>query len=528
MPRVTLNGRVMEVREGATLLEAAGNAGIGIPTLCHLQGLEPFTSCMICAVKDMTTGRLLPACSTPAVEGMVVETDSAEVRLHRKRVLELLMGEHAGDCEAPCQMTCPARMEIPVMLRQIAEGRIQEALVTVREAIALPGVVGHICPAPCEKGCRRGRHDAPVSICVMERCVAAGAAGVADTPAVAGSGRRVAIVGAGPAGLAAAYYLAKAGHGCTIFDEQAAPGGALRYQVPATALPPEVLERDVEVIRRLGVEFKMNTRIEPGAGLDRLRTAYDAVVLAPGRGSGALSAWGLVATERGLTVAGGTFRSSDPMIFAGGEAVHAGKLAVRAMAHGRSMACAINQFLSGVPVTGEAGSFQSRLGRLRDTELAECVRDAEPAPRLAAPRAPASLIVPEAAAQEGRRCLHCDCRRVKSCRLRDYATEYNVDHSSLKTDGRLTVSVAVSTPVAGSACGDRVVYEAGKCIKCGICVRIAATAEDGLGLAFTGRGFGTVMAAPFNATLAAGMGEKAGECIRHCPTGALAWEHAKS
>jgi NADH dehydrogenase/NADH:ubiquinone oxidoreductase subunit G len=72
-----------------------------------------------------------------------------------------------------------------------------------------------------------------------------------------------------------------------------------------------------------------------------------------------------------------------------------------------------------------------------------------------------------------------------------------------------------------------VVYEAGKCIKCGICVRIAATAEDGLGLAFTGRGFGTVMAAPFNATLAAGMGEKAGECIRHCPTGALAWEHAK-
>lgn len=526
MPHVTLNGRVVEVREGATLLEAASMSGISIPTLCHLQGLVPFTSCMVCAVKDVRTGRLLPACSTPAVEGMAVETDSDEVRLHRRRVLELLMSEHAGDCEAPCRMTCPARMEIPVMLRQIAEGKIQEALVTVREAIALPGVVGHICPAPCEKGCRRGRHDAPVSICLMERFVAAGTDVEGDPPAVAGTGRRVAIVGAGPAGLAAAYYLARSGHACTIFDEQAAPGGPLRYQIPATALPLEVLERDVEVIRRLGVEFKMNTRIEPGAGLTALKTAYDAVVLAPGKGGGPLSAWGLAATERGFAVEGGTFRSSDPMIFTGGDAVHAGKLAVRAMAHGRIMAGAINQYLSGAPVTGEAGSFQSRLGRLRETELAEYVRDADPAPRLAAPRDPSELIVPGAAAQEARRCLRCDCRRAKSCRLRDYATEYNVDHSSLKTDGRLTVSVAVSTPVAGSAGGDRVVYEAGKCIKCGICVRIAATAEDGLGLAFVGRGFGTVMAAPFNATLAAGMGEKAGECIRHCPTGALAWERS--
>ena len=517
MPRLMIDGHSVVVNEGTTLLEAAAGMGIRIPTLCHLQGSEPFTSCMICAVKDTASGRLLPACSAPATDGMVVETHSEEVRRHRKQVLELMMGEHAGDCEAPCRVTCPARMDIPLMLRQIAAGDLPGALATARAAIAMPGVVGHVCVAPCEKACRRGRHDAPVSICLMER-IADAQAGI-EPALVRGksSGKRVAVIGAGPAGLASAYYLALAGHACTIFDDHEEPGGQLRYRTSNAILPFAALDREVAVIRQLGVEFQMKTRIEPSIGLERLKATFDAVVLTPGKfATQSLAVWGLASDDRGFKVEGATLRSSDPKVFAGGEAVHPGRMAVRAMAHGRLMACAIDQWVSGASVTGEPGLFNSRLGRLHEEELAELVKEAVPAGRMSQPVTMDSTISSDAAGTESRRCLHCDCRCSKDCRLRDIAGEYEVDHSHITMEGRLEFSMNTTHP--------EIVFEPGKCIKCGICVRIATTAKEGTGLAFIGRGYGTVVGVPFNDSLVTALGEKAGECVRDCPTGALAWK----
>ncbi|MBM4155717.1 MAG: 2Fe-2S iron-sulfur cluster binding domain-containing protein, partial [Lentisphaerae bacterium] len=115
--RLVVEGRPVEVDDGATLIDAAALAGFDIPTLCHRGGLPHHTSCMVCAVLDRRTGRLLPACSFPAADGMDIDISGETVRRARRRVLALLLSEHVGDCEAPCHRTCPARLRIPHMLR---------------------------------------------------------------------------------------------------------------------------------------------------------------------------------------------------------------------------------------------------------------------------------------------------------------------------------------------------------------------------------------------------------------------------
>jgi predicted molibdopterin-dependent oxidoreductase YjgC len=153
--KLTINSKSVVVDKGSTVLEAAEAAGISIPTMCRLKGYAHMTSCMVCVVKEMGSGRLLPSCTAPAAEGMVIETDNEEVHHARRTALNLLLSEHVGDCEAPCRLTCPAHMNIPLMIRQIKAGEIRDAIETVKEDIALPAVLGRICPAPCEKGCRR-------------------------------------------------------------------------------------------------------------------------------------------------------------------------------------------------------------------------------------------------------------------------------------------------------------------------------------------------------------------------------------
>jgi len=123
MPVLTINGLVVDAAEGATVLDAAASVSIAIPTLCHAMGYEPETSCMLCVVKDLKTGQLIPACAARAAQGMKIDTDCEEVRAARCDVLNLLLSEHVGDCEAPCTRICPAHLDIPRMLREIRRGR---------------------------------------------------------------------------------------------------------------------------------------------------------------------------------------------------------------------------------------------------------------------------------------------------------------------------------------------------------------------------------------------------------------------
>ena len=207
MPKLTIDNREVEVPGGATILDAAEKLGIDIPTMCFMKGCQPSTSCMVCVVKVEGRAVLLPACGTLAEEGMRVVSDCEEVHEARKTALELLLSDHVGDCLGPCHVICPAEMNIPLMIRQIAAGQMRDAIETVKNDIALPAVLGRICPKPCERGCRRAAIDDAVSICLLKRYVAdvdLESAKPYSPVCESKQNKRVAVIGAGPAGLAAA------------------------------------------------------------------------------------------------------------------------------------------------------------------------------------------------------------------------------------------------------------------------------------------------------------------------------------
>src|SRR5208282_2751597 len=264
MPHITFDQRYVDMPVGSTILAAAERLGIQIPTLCYSRQCDPSTSCLVCLVKLLPSGRLVPACATPVAEGMQVESETAEIHAVRRSTLELLLSDHLGDCVAPCSFGCPAQMNIPQMLRQIVAGDLREALITVKADIALPAVLGRICPAPCEKVCRRGSLDGSIAICELKRIVADVDLSSAEPylpPCRPASGKRIGIVGGGPAGLAAAYYLAQGGHDCTIFDDTGTLGGMFAREIPVEKLPRDVLQREIDQILRLGIATRLNTRV---------------------------------------------------------------------------------------------------------------------------------------------------------------------------------------------------------------------------------------------------------------------------
>ncbi len=172
MIHLKINSQAITVPVGTSVLNAAKSIGVDIPTMCFLQGNSNHPSCMVCIVKDVRSGTLFPSCAMPVEPEMDIITNDDDVRNARKDALELLLSDHVGDCEAPCRTACPAFMDIPQMNRLIAQGKHLDALRVVKEEIALPFILGHICSAPCEKVCRRKQVDNPVSICLLKRFTA--------------------------------------------------------------------------------------------------------------------------------------------------------------------------------------------------------------------------------------------------------------------------------------------------------------------------------------------------------------------
>jgi NADPH-dependent 2,4-dienoyl-CoA reductase/sulfur reductase-like enzyme len=517
LPKLTIDGRDVEVPEGATLLGAARALGIDVPTLCFVEGRAPSTSCMACLVK--VGGKLVPSCATAARDGLAVESETDEVRDARRAAIELLLSDHAGDCIAPCQLTCPARMDIPLMTRLIAAGRMRKALVTIKETIAFPAVLGRVCPAPCEKACRRGRVDAPVSICLLKRRaadadLASGEPWLPDRKPA--TDKRVAVVGAGPAGLACAYALALEGHAVTVFDDRDAPGGELAKTIEDGRLPRNVLDAEAATIEKLGVEFRMGSRVgRDVAAIDLVRD-WNAVVLACGEVTDALrealvKPLGLEETKAGVRVGKGSFATGKVGVFAAGGIVRRSRMAVRALAEGRAAAASAHAYVSGAEVVAPARPFTSRLGKASEAELAELAKGADAGARIEP--SGSDGFSPDEATREAGRCLHCDCRKPIDCRLRRYADALGADAKRFAGERR---ALEVHDRHAD------VIYEPGKCISCGICVRIAEDAREELGLTFIGRGFTVKVGVPFGGTVAEGLARTARECASACPTGALA------
>ncbi len=304
--QITINGKKLDVPAGITILDAAAQIGCEIPTLCRDKEHDrPFTSCYICLAQVEGMGRMVPACGTNVRDGMVVDVDNDEVRKARKTGLELLLSDHNADCKAPCHKGCPAHADVQGYVGAIAAEDFETSMEILRKKIPLPGSLGRVCPHPCEEDCRRQLLEAPISIRNLKRWVADwemkhGAIMPETKPF---SGKRVAIVGGGPAGLTAAYYLRIAGHGSVIFDQMPALGGMLRYGIPEYRLPKKVLDWEIEQIIGMG---EVEARCEQSLGTDftipQLENEYDAVILAIG-------AW----KAKGLRVDG----EDHPRVFGG-------------------------------------------------------------------------------------------------------------------------------------------------------------------------------------------------------------------
>jgi len=182
----------------------------------------------------------------------------------------------------PCNNACPAGVDARGYIRLIQDKRYDEALELVREKIPLPGVVGRVCHHPCEEKCYRGKLDAPVSICTLKRFIADCVAEKHHTTPSKIQNKKngkVAIIGSGPAGLSAAYKLAKIGYSVTIFEALPVEGGMLRVGIPDYRLPKNVLKNEIDAIKALGVEIKLNTPVKDTIAL---KEQYNAVFIAAG------------------------------------------------------------------------------------------------------------------------------------------------------------------------------------------------------------------------------------------------------
>lgn len=531
-------------KEGISLLEAAIINGFEVPSMCNNGELAHFTSCMVCLVKDRSTGRLLPSCSVKVQAGMDVITNDDELKEARKTALELLLSEHVGDCEAPCRIACPAFMNIPLMNRLIATAQTTKALEVVMKDIALPGVLGRICPAPCEGACKRKPIDKAVSICLLKRFTADDSDTVPQPEIKNKTGHKVAIIGAGPAGLSAAYYLQIKGIQAIVFDRFALPGGSLRYDIPDEQLDKAVLDKEIDFIISCGAELRQNQTIDDRA-FEKLRKDYDAVVVATGNYSEAMQKWGMENNGKQLLVNKDNYLTNLDAVFAIGNSNRSMQLAIRSLAQGKEVAVAIEQMLNGDTITAEVRRFNSTIGKLLQEEYAEYLKedsqndltmdakgnqvrdeslkknirnqntpDQEGVHHIESPSdSKDNGFSPEQARIEAARCLHCDCRKPDNCKLRDYADQYKVSKKRYNYSPRKPLKKFIQHGM--------VVYEPGKCIKCGICVRLTEKYKERFGFTFIGRGFDTVIGVPFNEDIGKALASTAQKVVEACPTGAL-------
>jgi formate dehydrogenase (NADP+) beta subunit len=405
---LTIDGKPVEARLGASVLEAALEAGIYVPHLCDHPDLPPAGACGLCVVEVEGTAEPVASCLAPVAEGLVVTTQSDELAERRRLAMELILATHppeCGSCEkylncelqslkqylgveelrikrhakllpvissnplflydpnkcilcgrcvracwdlrevgvlqyrqkngefyvhtpedvsladaacrfcgactevcptgaiqdkeelmrdrnrkaalVPCKNACPAEIDVPRYVRLISEGDYAGAAAVVREKAPFPLVLGYVCDHPCEDQCRRGEVNEAVAIRELKRFAAEQDDGSVWTERATpkeDTGRRVAVVGSGPAGLTAAYCLRLQGHEVTVFEELPQAGGMLRYGIPEYRLPRAVLDREIGALAEAGVAIETGRRVE---SLDELLDqAYDAVLVAVGAHKG--------------------------------------------------------------------------------------------------------------------------------------------------------------------------------------------------------------------------------------------------
>jgi len=485
----------VSVPEGTTILQAAAQEGIKIPSMCYNKSVENHPSCMVCVVKNIDKNEIIPSCAYRVEPGMNISCNASDVLELRKEALELLLSDHVGDCEAPCRNACPAFMDIPKMNRLIAHNRFDEAIKVVKEEIAIPLILGYICSAPCEKVCRRNQADESVSICQLKKFVALTDSNKSTfyLPNKKSNNKKIAIIGAGPSGLACAYHLTIEGYSCEVFDKNDKVGGTL-LQIEETVLPKEILEAEIKILQESGIIFKLNNLVTKDL-LNQMLTHYDSIVIANGEPTE------LIVENEKIFVCGSAAKKTD--------------MAVKAVAQGKFAALHVNDYLQGNKASNLGKRLNSKFGKLADNEVIEYLIEASADSKIDFSKSELAGFTPDEAIKEAQRCMRCDCRKSANCKLRNYAHEYNAAQRKYKFGKRKVIRKHFQYEI--------LVYEPEKCIKCGLCIKITSRYKEKLGLTYIGRGFNMSIQTPFNSPIQDAITVSAAECIEACPTAALSF-----
>ena len=325
---------------------------------------------------------------------------------------------------APCTAACPAGIKIRQYLALVQEGKFRQAWELLKEDNPIPSITGRICPHPCEGACNRRKFDESIAITPIERFL--GDYGLRQgfsPPDVSSRKERVAIIGSGPAGLSAAYYLAKEGYPVTIFEALSVAGGMLHEAIRENRLPREVLEAEIEGIRKLGVDIRTNTAVGKDITLDKLfRQGYEAIFIAVGahgvRRKEAISQASnlsliiksspIEVTNRGTLVADRkTLLTGGSKVYAGGGVVGGPRRAVDAIAMGKRAALVIKGQLTGQEV--EVTEEKKKVVRYDDLSVSYFKQEARQ-------RGSDLEWDDKAAIAEAKRCFHCgSCNACNTC-----------------------------------------------------------------------------------------------------------------
>ncbi|MFA7421935.1 MAG: FAD-dependent oxidoreductase [Melioribacteraceae bacterium] len=282
---LTINGKEITATSDKTILQVVKENKLDeIPTLCHDDRLEHFTACFLCVVEIEGINKLVPSCATKAANGMKIHTRSERIISTRKTALELIMSNHYADCIGPCKNNCPAGVDAQSYIALISMGQYEEALKVIKYNNPLPLSIGRVCVRDCENACRRNYVDESVAVNAMKRFVADFDAHDKWIPKLKQKkNKKVAVIGGGPAGLTAAYYLTTEGYTVTIFEKLPKLGGMLRYGIPEYRLPKKILDSEISWILDLGVEAKTNVELGTDFSIkDLMHSGYESVFISVG------------------------------------------------------------------------------------------------------------------------------------------------------------------------------------------------------------------------------------------------------
>jgi ferredoxin len=297
-----------------------------------------------------------------------------------------------------------------------------------------------------------------------------------------------------------------------IYDKASIAGGQMRTEIGEDRLPKAVLDREISVIEKLGVQFNMDTEIAK-AEFEQLREKYDAVILASGLITDEQKTWGISIAAKGFDADNNNYLTNLPGVYAVGNTLRPSKLAIRSLAQGKEAAAAVSQMLNGKAVVGQPMKFNSKFGKLIIPEYAQYIKESVVGDRFEPGNGMLAGFTKNEVMAEAVRCLHCDCRKIDNCKLREYSDRYGAVQQRFYYNERKPVRKVFH---------ETIVYEPEKCIKCGICVRLTEKYGEPFGFTYIGRGFDVEIGVPFNESINDGLKLIAEKVADACPTGALA------